>query len=360
MNDFKTLINSSQPIVGLSPMDGYTDEAFRLVLQEISSPDVMFTEFVSAEGLCHGGVKLYETLLYSASEHPIVGQLFGKDPDSFYQSAIILCSLGFDGIDINMGCPAKTVIQNGSGGALIDKPELASLIINAVKKGVEDWSTKKVTLENLKLNQKTRDVILRNQKYSNLSLPFLKGRCPAGTEGFRPTISVKTRLGVNESTVDTWIPHLLSHQLDFITIHGRNLKQGYAGTADWLEIVKAVKIAKGTTTKIWGNGDINSHQQALDYCQKYGVNGVLIGRAVFGNPWVFGNNIPNFADKFNVMVRHAYHFNNVFPHRTMDSLRKHFLLYTSGHPQAKQLRSQIIHFNTIKDLYTLEDEFLNC
>ena len=346
---FYDLIHS-QNIIGLSPMDGYTDEAFRLVQCEIAKPDVIFTEFVSAEGLSRGGVKLYDTLLYSFQEHPIVGQLFGKDPESFYKSAVILCHLGFDGIDINLGCPAKTVTQHGSGAALIANPPLAAEIIQSVKFGIDDWFNQKVTINDLKLNQKTLEVINRNLKYSNHQLNY----------EIKPTISVKTRTGITESVVDTWIPHLLKQDLDFLTLHGRTLKQGYAGLANWGEIQKAVDLAKGSSTLIWGNGDITYRQQGIDYCQKYGVSGVLVGRAALGNPWLFADKTPTLEEKFRVMVAHTRYFQQVFPQRLFDSLRKNFLLYTSGHPHAKQLRSKIVRLNSVADLYALEDEFLNC
>lgn len=338
----------SQNSIGLSPMDGYTDEAFRLVVTQISKPDVIFTEFVSAEGLSRGGVKLYDTLLYSSSEHPIIGQLFGKDPESFYKSSIVLCHLGFDGIDINMGCPAKTVTQHGSGATLIGKPELASEIIKAVRSGVDDWFSQKISVDDLKLNPKTLEVIKRNLKYSGK------------TAKTKPTISVKTRLGINDVITDSWIPHLLKHDLDFLTLHGRTLKQGYSGSADWEEIKKAVYLAKGSKTLIWGNGDIQNRQQGIDYCQRYGVNGVLIGRAALGNPWVFADKIPDSSEKYQIMVLHANIFQQVFPHRLFDSLRKNFLLYTSGHPHAKHLHAKLVRLNSPSELYALEEEFTSC
>jgi tRNA-dihydrouridine synthase B len=346
--DLKKHIRSRQ-IIGLSPLDGYTDEAFRLVVSEISPPDVYFTEFVSAEGLCRGGVKLYDTLLYSSTERPIVGQLFGKDPESFYRSAVILCHLGFDGIDINMGCPAKTVTQHGSGAALIGKPDLASKIIESVKSGIDDWFHQKTTIKDLKLNNKTLEVIKRNLKYSIHEPSLIR----------KPTVSVKTRLGITESEVGKWISHLMKHDLDFLTVHGRTLKQGYAGEANWDEIKKAAIIAKDTDTLIWGNGDVVSRQQGSEHCQKYGVNGVLIGRAALGNPWVFADHFPDIKEKFRVMLMHAHHFQQVFPARRFDCLRKNFLLYTSGHPHAKQLRSKIVRLNSISELYALEDEFIS-
>ncbi len=337
---------SQKNIIGLSPMDGITDEAFRLVQTKIAKPDLIFTEFVSAEGISRGGIKLYDTLLFSPEERPIIGQLFGKDPESFYKSAIILCELGFDGVDINMGCPAKTVTQHGSGAALIAKPELAVQIIQSAKQGIDDWFSGKVKITDIGLNQKTLDVIKKNQRYSNLKTSISK-----------PTLSVKTRLGNSEPIIDTWIPILLSQPIDFLTIHGRTLKQAYAGQADWSEIQKVVKLAKGTGIKIYGNGDIQNRQQGEDYCQKYGVDGVLVGRAAGGNPWAFNNHIATPQEKFSAMLLHAQIFQEVFHNRCFDSLRKHFLLYTSDFPNAKSLRMKLVRLNSVKELLSLEDEF---
>jgi len=327
----------------------------------------MFTEFVSAEGISRGGIKLYDTLLFSCQERPIIGQLFGKDPQSFYKSAIILCELGFDGVDINMGCPAKTVTQHGSGASLIAKPDLAVQIIQSTKKGIDDWFSGKTKITDLSLNKKTLDVIKRNQKYSQIKTsPFFKGRpaCrQAGvaeeTKGFKPSLSVKTRLGITQSIIESWIPVLLDQNLDFLTIHGRTLKQAYAGEADWDEIKKVVNMAKNTKTKIFGNGDIQNKEQGIEYCKKYGVDGVLIGRAAGGNPWCFNNHIATPQEKFSAMLLHSQIFQEVYPHRQFDSLRKHFLLYTKNLSNAKSLRIKLVRLNSVKELLSLEDEFLS-
>ena len=350
INNFKSLL-SSKPLVGLSPLDGYTDEPFRRVLHELAPPDIYFTEFVSAEGLSRGGVKLYDTLLYSPQERPIVGQLFGKDPESFYKSAVVLCHLGFDGVDINMGCPAKTVTQHGSGAALIGQPELAAKIIKSARQGIDDWFSGKVTILDLNLNQKTLEVITRNLKYSNHT-PKVSAE--------KPILSVKTRLGISEPIIDTWIPHLLSQPIDLLTLHGRTLKQGYAGVANWELIGQAAKTARDANIAFFGNGDISSRSQGLEFIEKYNLNGVLIGRAALGNPWVFSDKIPNFADKFSAMTLHATFQSEAFPHRRFDILRKHFLLYASGHPRAKELRSKIVSLNSLTELYALEADFLSC
>jgi len=338
---------TKKPIIALSPMDGITDEPFRLIQTQIAKPDLMFTEFVSAEGISHGGIKLYDTLLFSSQERPIIGQLFGKNPDSFYNSAVILCELGFDGMDINMGCPAKTVTQNGSGAALISKPDLAVEIIKATKKGINDYFEDKVKIIELGLNKKTLTVIKRNKNYSNIT-----------SKKNKPTISVKTRLGIDKSIIESWASLLLDQGLDFLTIHGRTLKQAYAGTADWSEIKKVVDLAKNTKTKIFGNGDIQSRLEALEFCQKYGVDGVLIGRFACGNPWCFKNYTATPKERFSAMLLHAQLFKEIFPHRRFNPLRKNFLFYASGLPNAKQLRSKIVHLNSIEDLLQLEADFL--
>jgi tRNA-dihydrouridine synthase len=347
-------------IVGLSPMDGVTDLAFRQLLTEISKPDLVFTEFVSAEGLSRGGLKLFDHLIFTPEQRPVIGQLFGKDPDGFYQSALVLCFLGFDGIDINMGCPAKTVVQHGGGAALIGKPDLAINIIKAVQSAVADFTSGKIKLNQLKLNQKTLGIIGCNLKVSE-SLPSSRGDGPTcvGPEGFRPTVSVKTRLGLSQSVIETWIPHLLQYGLDFITLHGRTLKEAYSGLADWNQIKLASDLAKNSQTKIIGNGDIQNRQQGIEYCQKYGVSGVLIGRASLGNPWVFNNYLPTPQDRFSTAAKHYQLFQQFFPKRSTDSLRRHLLAYASGLPHAKQLRSRLVHVSTLADLLSLENNFLN-
>lgn len=335
--------------IGLAPMDGVTDEPFRLTQAHVAKPDLIFTEFVNVEGLSRGGVKLYDQLLYTDIERPIIGQLFGKTPDCFYKSAVVLCTLGFDGIDLNMGCQAKRVTQHGSGGALITNPALASEIIKAVQSGVADWFSGTVSIDNLGLNQKTLEIVERNRRYTGQIVKSL------------PTVSVKTRLGVDQIITPTWIPHLLAHHLDFLTLHGRLVIQGHGGgVANWDEIKKAAVMAHDADTKLLGNGDLQSRRQALDFCQKYGTDGALIGRSVMGNPWAFSDIIPTWHDKFQVMKYHLQQYTSVFPHRRLDPLRRHFLQYTSGHPRAKELRSHICQLTHIDQLLALEAEYCHC
>jgi tRNA-dihydrouridine synthase len=332
-------------------MDGITDAAFRLTQVEISKPDIIFTEFVSAEGIAHNAVKLFDQLLYSPIERPIVAQLFGKDPNSFYLATIILCHLGFGGIDINMGCPAKKVTEHGSGAALINNPKLAGEIIVATKKGIADYQNNPKIINTLNLKQKFLDVINRNLNYS---CPPLVKEGLGEIENKKISFSIKTRIGILDSQVDTWIPFLCSFSPDFITLHGRTLKQGYAGTANWDEIAKAAVICHNHGVKIIGNGDIQSRSMGNEYCAKYHTDGALIGRAAMGNPWVFDDKTVSFKDKYEAMLTHARHFTKIFSHRRFDPLRHHFLLYVSGHPQATLLRQQIVKLTSIDQLCSLE------
>jgi len=249
-----------------------------------------------------------------------------------------------------MGCPAHTVTQHGSGAALIEKPELAGQIISAVQSAISDYSTQKRNLTDLHLKEKVLQIINHNNAYSK------------NKNTLRPTLSVKTRLGVTSSVVDRWIPFLCQHQLDLLSLHGRTLKQGYGGQADWSEIQKAALLARQANIPLLGNGDIQNRQQGIDHCQKYGTSGFLIGRACLGNPWVFRDQPyqPSVKEKFDTMLLHAQIARQLFPSRRFDYLRQQFLFYAAGHPRAKQLRSSLIRISTLDQLCALEPDFLDC
>ena len=142
-----------KPIVGLAPMDGVTDAAMRFITKKHGGPDVMFTEFVSAEGIRAGATRLMRDFKFDENERPIVAQLFGKDPEAFYLAAKTVLKLGFDGVDINMGCPARKVASRGEGAGLINTPDLAVKIIKEVKRAVDDWIGG-VSLEEMGVNKK--------------------------------------------------------------------------------------------------------------------------------------------------------------------------------------------------------------
>ncbi len=211
---WKTL---SKPIFALAPLAGVTDAAFRRVIAKYGKPDVMFTEFTSADGLCSIGQRaLLTDLLYCEAERPIVAQLFGSNPEHMYQACILARELGFDGIDINMGCPDKGIERQGAGAAHIKNPKRAQEVIAAAMRGA--------------------------------------GELP---------VSVKTRIGYSKNILDEWLPYLLEMDLAAITVHGRTRKEMSAVPAHWDAIGRAVELrnkydAGPDHTLILGNGDVQT------------------------------------------------------------------------------------------------------
>ena len=325
--------NLKKPIIGLAPMDGVTDAAMRFMVKKYGSfgsaqdryPSVMFTEFTNVEGISHAirshkwslSHRLARNFKYDESQRPIVAQLFGKDPESFRIAAKLMVELGFDGVDINMGCPAKNISEHGSGAALIGQPELAGEIIEAVKDGV--------------------------------SLGH-------GVTGKLIPVSVKTRTGVSEIVTEKWIEHLLQFDLAAITLHGRTLKQLYQGEANWEEIGKAAKLVKesGKETIFLGNGDVDSVQSAEDRVRRYGVDGVLMGRAAMGAPWIFNSNfkfeILNFKARREMMIEHSRKYEEFFPGEPFMPMRKHLAWYAKGFEGASELRQKLVLTNSAAEV----------
>ena len=249
----------NRPIVVLAPMADVTDVAFREMIsiysrsgQNNGGPDVFWTEFVSANGLCSlGRDALLKDLQYTENQHPIIAQIFSADPDNMYKTAKLIVELGFDGVDINMGCPDKAIEKQGAGASMIKTPDVAVAVIRAVQRGVADGA----------------------KEYNKPIIP----------------VSVKTRVGYNTVQINEWIPMLLRCNIDALTVHVRTRKEMSAVPANW-ELIKDViklrnKIAPNTI--VIGNGDVMDLNHAQDLYNKYGVDGVMIGRAVFGNPWIF-------------------------------------------------------------------------
>ena len=235
-----------KPFFCLAPMADVTDAAFRRIIAKYGKADVMFTEFVSADGLCHpkGREKLLIDLLYSESERPIVAQLFTAHPEKMEEAARLIQDLGFDGLDINMGCPDRAVEGQGAGAALMKNHKLAQEIIRAVRRG-----------------------------------------------GPKLPISVKTRLGYYHDELDTWLPMLLETNLSAITIHARTRQEMSKAPARWEAIKRAVKIRdeSKSETLIIGNGDVADLTEARERVEETGADGIMLGRAIFGNPWLFAN-----------------------------------------------------------------------
>lgn len=327
-----------KPIVALSPMDGVTDAAFRYIVDKHGKPNILFTEFTSAEGLERGAVALLNAFIYHKTETPTVAQIFGARPQSFYTAAFIISELGFDGIDINMGCPDKNVSRHGGGAGLILDPLRAQKIIKQTKQGVKDWSQGE-TIENIGLHKDIVAWIKDYQQAHHIS--------PQRKE---LPVSVKTRIGYDKIVTLDWIKYLLEMEPVNISVHGRTLRQMYTGYADWEEIGKAAETIKKTETTVLGNGDIHSLEEAKDKVQKYNLEGVLIGRASFGNPWVFQEKQPTLEHKMSVAIEHAYAFESLTPQLHFLSLRKHMAWYCKGFPNATDLRMALVHANSAKEI----------
>jgi tRNA-dihydrouridine synthase len=337
-----------KPILGLAPMDGVTDASFRFMVAKYKKPDVMFTEFVSVEGICSGAEILLDDFKYSDIEKPIVAQVFGVDPEAFYKVAPLLCELGFSGIDINMGCPDKNVAKRGGGAALIKNPELAKNIILKTKQGIKDWSEGK-NLEGFGLPEKI--LKLSKSKFGSKASKF-------GPERNIIPVSVKTRIGYNEVVIEDWVKYLLELELANISIHGRTLKQMYTGSADWDAIKRAADIIKKTDTLVLGNGDVRSLLDAEEKIEKYSVSGVLVGRATFGNPWFFSGRIPTISERLEAAIEHTEYFEKIFPNKKFYNIKKHLVWYSQGFKNAKELRIELMKAENASDCKKIITVFL--
>jgi len=318
---------------GLAPMDGVTDFLYRHIMKKFGKPDYMMTEFTSVEGIAHNAIKLLRDFEYDEIERPIIAQVFGIDPESFYVAAIVVAELGFDGIGINMGCPAKKVSNRGGGASLIKNSSLASEIIKAVQAGVKDYANGR-TVADIKMKQKMKTEIeaqvSKHPKIEKIEIP----------------VSVKTRMGVDKIITEEWISHLLTHDLAAITLHGRTLKQMYSGEASWEEIGKAAKLVKQTKTKMIGNGDVQNRKEGEEKCKKYNLDGVLIGRASFGNPWVFNNQVTEIEDRIKLAIYHCKKFEELYGLEHFYVMRKHLAWYVKGISGAKEMRKKLMLSNS--------------
>lgn len=342
-----------KPIIGLSAMDGVTDAAMREITKIHGNPDFMVTEFTSADGIVHGVQKLLRDFYYTANQRPIIAQLFGANPTTFYTAAIICCFLGFDGIDINMGCPADSIAKKGGGASLILNPKLAKEIVTAVQRGVVDW-TNGIELRTLGLPSEF--VVALQKRASNID-HSVRQRLP---------ISVKTRIGYNRPITREWVSRLLEMNLSVITLHGRTLEQQYSGAASWEEIAKGAALAHQTKTLLFGNGDLTKPEQIVERVKQTQVDGVWIGRAAMGNPWIFTQyrsykdrgiyDEPTIDERFHVALEHAQLFeklnstefaNDPYPFLNM---RKHLGWYVKGFENATAVRAKLFQANTAVDV----------
>ena len=340
-------------------MDGVTDASFRWIAARHGGPDITVTEFTNVDAAVHAPHTLIRDFTYSEIERPVIAQIYGNKPELFYKAAHVVCELGFDGVDINMGCPAKNVAASGSGAALIRTPELAREIIQQTKQGIDDWVSGQ-TLDNLGLRQKLRETVkTSNQQRSGWETPPLRQAIP---------LSVKTRIGYDKIVIDDWIANLLEEKPVAISIHGRTLKQGYKGDADWDAISQAVELAKPTQTIILGNGDLRDMGDIYRRVRQCGVDGVLLGRAAEGNPWIFKAKaqlkqalrdcVPppvtresiGLAERFKVIIEHAHHFETYVQERNFVGMRKHLIWYCRDFRGAAELRTKMVRVNGTADV----------
>lgn len=333
-------------------MDGVGDHPFRFIQKKYGQPAIVYTEFTSVEGVCHGAERLLKDFLYDETQRPIIGQIYGTTPDYFRQTALILCQLGFDGVDINMGCPMKNVAHSGAGAALIRTPELAQEIVKATKAGVKDWQDGKSASD-------CADIT-----------PAIAGKVNAFHEKLPEVykqrdrvipVSVKTRIGFDSKVVHEWIPTLLEVEPAAIAIHGRMLKQYYTGEADWSEIAKAVDLAKGSGTLILGNGDVQTMEQALEKVATYGVDGVLIGRSTMGNPAVFGRKAewPAGTTNFTIALEHAELYEAAYkddPNFNFLPMRKHLGWYVKEIPNAAAIRIEMFRTSSAAEVKAIFEQ----
>lgn len=290
-----------KPIVALAPMEDVTDTVFREVVLSISDPDflnVVFTEFTSTDGLCSekGRAKVAERLRVNESEWDIlkkrntklIAQIWGSDPEKFRLSAGMISEMNlFDGIDINMGCPVKKVVKSRSCANLINYPELAKEII---------YATAESTL-----------------------LP----------------VSVKTRIGFSRINTEEWISHLLQAAPAAITIHGRTRKMMSNGPVQWDEIAKAVQLRNRSNKNvlILGNGDVLSYEEVLSKVQNYGVDGVMVGKGVFKNPWMFNPMSIELTIllRINLLEKHLQLYRSTWGNgKDYQVLKRFFKIYING------------------------------
>lgn len=305
-----------RPVYALAPMADVTDAAFRRLIARHGKPDVLFTEFVSCDGLCSPGRKnLMHLLKYDESERPIVCQFFGANPAKYYESAMLAQELGFDGIDINMGCPERKILKQGSGGALIKSPELAREIIKETKRGA--------------------------------------GALP---------VSVKTRIGINQIITEEWVSHLLEEEPACLTLHLRTVKEMSKTTPHWDQAEVATRLAEKTNTLILGNGDIHSLKAADEVVKQSGIDGVMFGRAIFGNPWLFNSSIKyddiSLDQKLEAVLEHADLYEEIFgTQKSFLIMRKHLREYPTGFIGAKELRAQLQMVDSASDVHRIIAEF---
>lgn len=300
---------TGNPFFVLAPMADVTDVAFRRMFAKYGKPDVTYNEFVAADGLCSPGRDiLARDLVYSEGERPIVAQLFTSKPENMEKAAAICREMGYDGIDINMGCPDQNVNKQGAGAALIQNPDLALEVLAAARRGAGDMA-----------------------------------------------VSVKTRVGFNKVELDTWIPKILSGKPDALIIHARTRKEMSLVPANWDHVARVVEMARGTGIPVIGNGDVMSIEDGLARAKATGADGVMVGRGVFGNPFFFNREKHiddlTLAERLDIMIEHTQLFVDLIgDYKNFAIMKKHYKAYVKGFDHASDLRVSLMESNTVDEI----------
>lgn len=305
-------------------MDDVTDTVFRRIVADCAPPDLYFTEFTNVEGLQSAGrPKLLKKLRFTPGEQPLIAQIWGKEPGNFYKTAREIADgtlarelglpegVNFAGIDLNMGCPEKTAVRHGTCSALINDRPLAGKIIQATKKGLDG----------------------------------------------KLLLSVKTRTGFN--AVDpTWIEFLLKQDLDMLAVHGRTKKQMSDVPADWEVIGQARELRDKLAPKtlIVGNGDVQDRRQGEELAGKYKLDGIMIGRGIFHDPFAFApdSQWDNFTkdQRINLYKKHVELFSRTWQNRerNIHTLNRFCKIYINNFDGAKELREKLMAAGTADEL----------
>ena len=303
-----------RPFTVLAPMEGVTDVVFRQIITEIGKPDVLFTEFTMTEGLVsRAHDKVAERLLFTDDQKPVVAQIWGKNPEHYYQVAKELHESGFAGIDINMGCPVRAVVGRGSCSALIKNPSLAKEIIQATREGAGD-------------------------------LP----------------VSVKTRIGFEKEAIEDWVVFLLQQKLPALTLHLRTVRELSKVPAHWELMQKIVELRNqiAPETVIIGNGDITTLDEVKEKYKQYGNDGFMLGRGIFSNPWLFNPKIDiesvSIQERINLFLHHIELFEKQWHGAKHFALLKKFAkTYIQNFPEAAILREKLMETKTLEELKTI-------
>ena len=291
------------PFFVLAPLDDVSDTVFRQVVAQAAKPDLFFTEFTNVDGyFSPGQASVGRKLRWDSEvEQPLIAQIWGKSPENYFKMAEELTQKGFAGIDINMGCPEKSVVKSGNGAGIIGDYERAEAIIKAVQDGCG-------------------------------------GKLP---------VSVKTRIGINTIITDEWASFLLRQGLAALSIHGRTAREMSRVPAHWDEIGKVVKLRDELApgTKIIGNGDVLSREQGLELAKEWGVDGIMIGRGIFQNIHVFEVEPKEHSaeELIDILTYHLdLHEHTWAGQKHFEPLKKFFKIYVNGFANASAMRAELM------------------